>query len=106
MKTNKGDFGENFTMHFENISKTWMSTGDYIGPGSYEVKFYVHHPDDTFTNITRTFKVEGAPIVELHWVFVGVGCGAATGVAGTITFYLARAGKLDFLKRLFGGGGS
>ena len=106
MKKGKGDFGENVSMHFENISQTWMSTGDYIGPGSYEVNFFVHHPDDSFTNITRTFKVEGAPVVGIQWVFVGVGCGAAAGVAGTLTFYLARAGKLSFLKRLFGGGKS
>ena len=84
-----------------------MSTGDYIGPGDYEVIFYIHHPDGNYTTVMRTFVVEGAPVVSYVWVFAGVGGGVATGVAGTAVFYLARAGKLSFLKRLkFWGGGS
>ena len=51
-----------------------------------------------------TFFVEGTAVVSYTWIFAGVGGGMAVGVAGTSVFFLARAGKLTFLKRLFGGG--
>ena len=106
MRKGSNDFSDNVSMHFSIETSTWMSTGDYISGGDYEVNFYVHHPDDTYTVVTRTFIVEGTAVVSYTWVFVGVGGGIATGVAGTAVFYLARAGKLPFLKKLFGGGGS
>ncbi|NPD88140.1 MAG: hypothetical protein HGN29_05435 [Asgard group archaeon] len=106
MRKGSDDFSDNVSMHFSMETSTWMSTGDYISSGDYEVKFYVHHPDDTYTVVTRTFVVEGTAVVSYAWVIAGVGGGIATGVAGTAIFYLARAGKLSFLKRLFGGGGS
>jgi hypothetical protein len=104
MRKGSKDFDDNITMHFSSETHTWMSTGDYIGPGDYEVKFYVHHPDDTCMVVTRTFFVEGTGVVSYTWIFAGVGGGIAVGVAGTVVFYLARAGKLTFLKRLFRGG--
>jgi hypothetical protein len=106
MRKGSKDFSDNVTMHFSMKTSTWMSTGDYISGGDYEVKFYIHHPDDSYTVVTRTFVVEGAAVVSYTWVFVGLGGGIATGAAGTAVFYLARAGKLPFLKKIFGGGGS
>jgi len=104
LKKNKADFGDALNMSFDLTSHTWMSTGEFIGPGEYNVTFHIVHPDENITTVWRTFSVKGAPAVPSTWVYVGVGGGIATGVAGSAVFYLSKAGKLSFLKKLFGGG--
>ncbi len=108
---NKDDegFEENYTMSFTTETGTWMSgtyytTGISLKKGEYEVMFYVHHWDDSYTTVNRSFSVavvEGLTNFEL--VMIGVGGGAAAGAAGTLVYYMARAGKFSWLKGLFGG---
>ncbi|MHA1868467.1 MAG: hypothetical protein ACTSXD_10530, partial [Candidatus Heimdallarchaeaceae archaeon] len=106
IKKNKHDFGDNMTMSYDGISRTWITQGDYIGPGDYIVRFYVTKPDGNVSLIERTFYVEGSPVVSLPWVFAGIGGGVAVGVASTLTVYAGRAGKLRFLKNIFKRGGA
>ncbi|MHA1873985.1 MAG: hypothetical protein ACTSVB_07715 [Candidatus Heimdallarchaeaceae archaeon] len=106
IKKNKHDFGDNMTMSYDGISRTWITQGDYIGPGNYIVRFYVTKPDGNVSLIERTFYVEGSPVVSLPWVFAGIGGGVAVGVASTLTVYAGRAGKLRFLKNIFKRGGA
>jgi len=104
MRKGTKSFSDSAFMNYQTSSMTWMSVGDYIGSGNYEVIFSVHHPDDSYTNLTRLFSVTGSPLVSMTWVFVGIGLGGVAGVTATV--FLFRSGKLGFLRRLFGGGSS
>ncbi|MHA1399763.1 MAG: hypothetical protein ACTSQE_05425 [Candidatus Heimdallarchaeaceae archaeon] len=106
IKKNKQDFQDNISMVYDTVSRTWVSQGDYIGPGDYTVRFYIQHTNGNVSVIERVFYVEGTAVVKWPWIFVGVGGGVGIGVVGTLTAYAARAGKLSFLKNLGKGGGA
>ncbi len=110
LKKDDGDFGDNYTMSFTTVTATWMSgiynttTGIYLDQGEYEVKFVVQHWDYSKTTVNRSFSVAIVDgLTNFEFVMIGVGGGVAAGAAGTLVFYLARAGKLSWLKGLFGG---
>ncbi len=108
LRKNKQDFGANSSMVYDPVSRTWVSKGGYIGPGTYHVKFYIAYPDGNISAIEKTFYVEGSPVVSLPWVIGGIGGGVGTGVVTSLVVYGARAGKFGFLKKIFrkGGGGA